>query len=159
MSVDPRLRYTPTDQKPILGGPIQGPYAPRQPHQHLLESIDAVLTEVLGCRVREAIYDHLARQSSLAREEIPTHLDEFSKLLEGTFGRGGATLERLIARKIYAKSGLKFVDAPNTGLKEHLQLIENILEQAERSNTKTCGRDQPILDRDHAFEVSVRRRQ
>ncbi|MGP8069565.1 MAG: hypothetical protein ACLP5V_06710 [Candidatus Bathyarchaeia archaeon] len=111
-------------------------HAITQPHQILLDNTDTVLTEVLGCKVREAIYDNLARQFSLTREEIPAHLDEFSDLLKETFGRGAATLERRIASKLYVALGLEFVDVPNFGLKEHVELIRRIIEQSKRPTRK-----------------------
>lgn len=92
----------------------------------LLDCIDAVLTEVLGVKVREAVYDHLARQGSLAKEEIPAHLDDFSELLRNTFGRGAITLEKRIAKKLCSILGCEFVDVPKFGLQGYVSLITSL---------------------------------
>lgn len=110
---------------------------PKHPDHILLDCIDAVLTEVLGRRVREAIYDHLARHSSLGKEEIPTHLDEFCSLLQNSFGRGAATLEKRIVKHFYTRLGRKVVDIPNFGLTDHFELISSNNERAEEVNSKT----------------------
>ena len=51
--------------------------------------IDEVLLDLLGRRPREAIYDYLERNHSLARSDIPNHLEALMSLLEKLFGKGG----------------------------------------------------------------------
>jgi hypothetical protein len=103
-----------------------------QPDQLLLGCIDAVLTDLLGGKVREAIYDYLERQFSLAKEEIPDHLDELSEILATTFGKSAATLERRIAARLYDALGLEFANVPNLGLNEHFALVRSIIERKEK---------------------------
>ena len=64
----------------------------------LLESIDEALTDLLGSRIREAVYDYLERSCSLARSDIPTRLDDFFRLLNETFGKGGSTIGKVIGK-------------------------------------------------------------
>jgi hypothetical protein len=118
---------------------MQGAPIRRQPDQLLLGCIDAVLTELLGEKVREAIYDYVARQSSLAKEEIPAHIDEFSELLVKTLGRGAATLERRIASRLYNTLGLEFVDVPNLSLNEHVARIRSIIDREEKQIDSTAN--------------------
>jgi len=101
--------------------------------------------------VREALYDRLARQYFLAKQEIPANLDKISELLKGTFGKGAATLERRIASKVYVALGLKFVDVPNFGLQEHVELIRRIVEQSEKINAKNRGGQESTLDGGRLF--------
>lgn len=68
-----------------------------------LESIDEVLADLLGRRVRDAFYDHIERNYYLARDGIPGHLDDFLMILERTFGNSGKTVERSIAKRLCAK--------------------------------------------------------
>ena len=76
----------------------------------LLESMDEALTDLLGRRTREAVYDYLERNCLVARNEIPSQLDDFFKLLSETFGKGGSTIGKVIAKRLYAKLGWEFVD-------------------------------------------------
>ena len=139
MSVNPSVRHIRCVEKQCVRQPIQGTPVRRQLDQILLDCIDAVLSDVLGRKVREAIYDHLARQSSLAKEEIPAHLDEFSELLVKTFGNGAATLERRIASKLCGTMGWKFVDVPNFGLNEYVALIRGIIDREKKVYSETNG--------------------
>jgi len=71
----------------------------------LMESLDDVLADLLGKRVREAFYDHMERNYYFARDEIPKRLDDFLLLLERTFGKSGKTIEKAVAKRLYAKLG------------------------------------------------------
>ena len=71
----------------------------------VLTVLDEVLADLLGTRVREAIYDYMAREHHVAKEELPKHLDEFSTLLQGTFGKGAETIERMLVKRLAEKIG------------------------------------------------------
>jgi hypothetical protein len=66
----------------------------------LLESIDEALTDLLGGRAREAVYDHLERNCLVARNELSSKLGTFLTLLDDTFGKGGKTIGKVVARKL-----------------------------------------------------------
>lgn len=89
----------------------------------LFECIDETLTDLLGRLTKEAIYDYLERNCSLARNEIPGHLDDFFNLLEKTFGKGSKTIGKVIARKLYAKLEWEFEEIPNFGFVDYLERI------------------------------------
>ena len=72
----------------------------------LLESMDEALTDLLGRRTREAVYDYMERNCFVARNEIPGRLDDFFKLLNETFGKGGSTIGKVIAKRLYAEAGM-----------------------------------------------------
>jgi hypothetical protein len=90
----------------------------------LLESIDESLTDLLGRRAREAVYDYLERNRQLARDEIPRRLEDFGKLLNETFGKGHKTIAKVIAKKLYSKLGWTFVEVPDYELTDYLDAVK-----------------------------------
>lgn len=108
-----------TANRGILMG---GTRAPMDPVDTLLvESMDEALTDLLGRRAREAIYDHLERNRLIARNEIPDRLCDFLRLLDETFGKGSRTIGKVIAKKLYAKLGWGFVEISSYGLEDYLE--------------------------------------
>ena len=104
------------------------------PNEALVDSIDTALTDLLGARTREALYDGLARELSLAREDVPAHLNEFRAVLRTTFGEAASTIESFIARRLYATLGWKFLDVAGFGLIEHFDFVKGIVERARKMN-------------------------
>ena len=103
-------------------------------NEALIDSIDTALGDLLGTRPREAIYDHLAQQLSLAREDIPTHLDEFRAVLKASFDAAAPKIERFIARRLYATLGWQFLEMKGFGLNEHFEFVKGIVERAKKMN-------------------------
>jgi len=99
----------------------------------LLESMDEALTDLLGRRTREAVYDYLERNCLVARNEIPNRLDDFFKLLNETFGKGGSTIGKVIARRLYAKLGWEFVDIPSYELVDYVATARGRLEKEPKN--------------------------
>ena len=66
----------------------------------ILESVDAVLDETLGKRMRQAFYDLLERSYYISRDGIPTQLGDFLLILERNFGKNGKTIRREIAQRL-----------------------------------------------------------
>ena len=62
----------------------------------------------LGHSVRKAIYWHLESEHGLKREDMADRLGDFVEALEGMLGEGAKVLERVMARRLYAKLGLTF---------------------------------------------------
>jgi hypothetical protein len=91
----------------------------------LLECIDEGLTDLLGRRAREAVYDHLERNLFLSRNEIPLRLDDFFSLLDETFGKGSKTIGRYIARKLYTKLDWEFVDVATFQFADYLEMVKD----------------------------------
>lgn len=69
----------------------------------LLQSLDGVLDDLLGKRVRETFYDYMERNFYLGRDDIPQHLGDFLLVLERTFGKSGKTIERTLAKRLCSK--------------------------------------------------------
>jgi hypothetical protein len=99
----------------------------------LLECINEILTDILSTRAREAVYDNLERTRFLSRNQIPKHLDAFFQLLEETFGKASKTIGRAIAKKLYSKLGLEFVETPGLEFADHLQTLRRKLGELERT--------------------------
>jgi hypothetical protein len=100
-----------------------------QPNEALLSSIDATLTDLLSAKVREALYDYLAREKFLAREDIPSHLNQFIALLQKTFGSGSATIQRRITKSLYQTLNWEEIEVTDFGLTEHFALVEAIADR------------------------------
>ena len=85
----------------------------------LLEAVEEGLSS-LGDSPKQAIFFHLETSFEISKDNIPTNLTEFSKALEKIFGPGALYLEKLIAKRLYAKLGLKFEDVENWNFLEYV---------------------------------------
>ena len=71
--------------------------------EHLFdECVEQALTDLLGPKVREALLDYLERHDRIARDDLLTHPQELTTLLERTFGKGATTIAKYIIRKLHA---------------------------------------------------------
>jgi hypothetical protein len=73
----------------------------------LLQSLDEVIDDLLGKRVRVTFYDYMERNYYFGRDDIPQHLGDFLLVLERTFGKSGKTIERAIAKRLCSKLSQK----------------------------------------------------
>ena len=69
----------------------------------LLQSLDEVIDDLLGKRVRVVFYDYMERNYYFGRDDVPQHLGDFLLVLERTFGKSGKTIERSIAKRLCSK--------------------------------------------------------
>lgn len=104
----------------------------------LLESIDEALTDLLGTRAREAIYDHLERDHFVARNELPDQIKPFADLLQETFGRGSKTIAKVVAKKLFSKLDWEFNEVPGYELRDYVETARErigreIVSRAKRS--------------------------
>ncbi len=94
----------------------------------LSDSIDETLTDLLGTRAREAVYDHLERNHSIARDEIPENTDELFKLFEHNFGATSKrVIGRVIAKKVYSKLDWEFHTIASFEFTDYLERIKTEL--------------------------------
>jgi hypothetical protein len=91
----------------------------------LLESIDQVLVQLLGERVRGTIYTCLERQG-LHKHQIPEYLPRFDAFLERNLGISGRVIERHIARRLYELLGLEFVEVPHYALTDYVDMATRL---------------------------------
>jgi hypothetical protein len=108
----------------------------------LLQCIDEVLCDLLGTRAREAVYDHLERNHSLSRNDIPRHMNKFLELLEETFGKGSKTIGKSIIRRLYEKLEWSFYDNPGYEFMDHLDAIRARIAKTLVEHAKSCSASQ-----------------
>jgi len=75
----------------------------------LLQTVDDRLL-VLGRVARAAIYKYIENSYRVRREEIPDKLLTFHRALQDLLGPGAKMMERLIARELYSRLGLDFIE-------------------------------------------------
>jgi hypothetical protein len=105
----------------------------------LSDSIGEALTDLIGTRAREAIYDYIERNHSIARSEIPDHLDELFTLFERNFGVASKTvIGRVIAKKVYTKLDLEFYSIPHFEFIDYLEKIKTRLAREVLDRAKSA---------------------
>jgi hypothetical protein len=110
----------------------------------LSDSIDETLTDLLGTRAREAVYDHLERIHSIARDEIPDNTDELFKLFERNFGATSKkVIGRVIAKKVYSKLDWEFRPIANFEFTDYLERIKTKLTKEVLDRAKSSTRQFP----------------
>ena len=84
----------------------------------LLKVIDKELKQIFGETATLIIYNHLKKNHSLKREEIPEKLEVFISGLEEFLSSGAQVVEKIILKKVYSsfgfqcqiKEGYSFID-------------------------------------------------
>jgi len=93
------------------------------------KAVEKTITNVLGPQVLNSLYGFLIQQHDVAKDELPCRLEPLSDTLEVTFGsKGSRTISRVIAREVYDKMGLKFVEMSDYGLTHYIELARKQLE-------------------------------
>lgn len=115
--------------EPALSASIaRSPYVPditaKSLDDLLLQCVDEVLADLLGRRTREAVYDCLERDYSLARNDIPNDFNKFFGLLEETFGKGSSTIGKSIIKRLYKKLEWEFADVPGFQFTDYMETIK-----------------------------------
>lgn len=87
----------------------------------LVESIDEVLRDLLGTKVREAIYDYLERNYQIARDLIPRNLVTFFTVLDQICGKSSRIIGKAIASRLFAKLGWKFTEVKGFEFVDYLE--------------------------------------
>jgi CRP-like cAMP-binding protein len=110
----------------------------------LVECVDQGLQRLIGRKATEAIYDHLERNYSLKREDIPKKLDTFTKLTKSIFGeKGSGTVERRIAKLLWENLGWRFQAIQGLELIDYVNLarerIARELVQKAKRNVRKNG--------------------
>ena len=97
----------------------------------LSDSISEALTDLVGTRACEAILDNMERNHSVARNEIPDHLDELFVLFEHHFGPASAqVIGRRITKRAYSKLDWEFHPKPNFEFNDYMEEIKMRLAKA-----------------------------
>ena len=80
----------------------------------LLEAIDDALSS-LGESVKQSIYFHI-QNKFVAKNDIPTHIQDFQGGLEKIFGACAQFIEILIMKNLHAKIGITLTIEANSPL-------------------------------------------
>lgn len=105
------------------------------------KSIDQVLDDLLGRKAREAIYDYMERNYSVAREDIPRNTEKFFTLTSDIFGKGSKTIGRSISKRLWEQLGWKFVEIQDFEFSDYLEAAKarnarELVEKAKASMAK-----------------------
>jgi len=124
---------------PLTGGLYTPDTTAKSLDDLLLQCIDEVLADLLGRRTREAVYDRLERNYSLARSDIPRHMTKFLQLLDETFGKGSRTIWKSIVKRMFDKLEWKFYDNPGYEFMDYIEEIRTkiakaLIEHGKRSS-------------------------
>ncbi len=130
---------------PLTGAARPHEDAVKSVDQLLLQSIDEVLLELLGRRARDAVYDHLERNQSLAKSEIPKHVNKFVQLLDETFGKGSKTICKSIIKRMYSKLEWKFSETQDYEFMDYLDAIRARTTRVLVERARETNRDARIL--------------
>jgi hypothetical protein len=85
-----------------------------------IASVDEVLKDLLGIKVRQTIYNCL-EEKGIRREEMPSHLDHLDSFLDQNLGEAGKIVQKHIARRLYVKLGWQMVDVPAFNLSDYVE--------------------------------------
>ncbi len=125
-----------TRTSPVAGGLRIQDMTAKSLDDLLVVCIDEALIDLLGSRVREAIYDYLERNHSLSRSEIPKHLNIFLGLLTETFGTGSKIIGNAIIKRLYEKLEWKFESNPEFEFMDYLDAVRARIAQALLDHAK-----------------------
>ena len=107
--------------------PASPSMSPSRQREALLEAVDQGLA-VPGEIVRAAIYERIERSYQIRREEIPEKLETFHNALQELMSTGAKVIEKLIAKNLYQRLGLKFTPLPEWALVEYVSNAKKMVE-------------------------------
>ena len=98
-------------------------------NREVKDALNSVISGITAPSVVDALYSHLKEHHGISPDEAPYHLSTFLLVLEGVFGvHGRRTIERAIAKELYRKCELRFVESPILDLSEYIQLARKRME-------------------------------
>lgn len=108
--------------------------------QMFQDSVDESLRGTLGNDAAKSIYEHVRRVYGLSQQDFPSRLAEFHVAIDSIFGgRVRGTIERTIAKRLYWKLGLTFIEQPNATLQNY---VDNAIVEKETKRDKPIGEDE-----------------
>jgi hypothetical protein len=86
-----------------------------------VQSLDESFAAILGEIPKQTFYDGLEKKHAIARNRIPDRLNEFTAALETVFGAPcSKVLIKMIAKGLYSKLGLTFIERPDWRLLDYM---------------------------------------
>lgn len=97
----------------------------------LIQSIHDTLAESFNQKIAIAFFDHLEKNYSIKRAEIPYNLETLLTALKTPFGsRYAQTTGRAIAKRLYSSFTLDFLDHPDKSLVDYIESVRLLQEKA-----------------------------
>lgn len=106
---------------------------PAEFNEALIESVDEVVKELFSQQVLDALHSNLSERRSISWDQIPNQLPTLRVVLEKCFGLGATTVERKIARRLYAKFSLEFPRDTRLELTDYVRNVRGQLKQPSPS--------------------------
>jgi hypothetical protein len=104
------------------------------------ESVDEVLNGLIGKKPTEAIYDHLERRFSIARDDIPHNTETLFNVMKGLFGqKGGLVISRCIAKRVFENLGWEFVQVEGFGFSDYVEMARARIARELVQKSKTLS--------------------
>jgi len=101
----------------------------------LLDSVDEALTDLFGAEFREMFYRYLEERFCMSKGTLPSRLDDLASVLSTTFGpTGSLVLGRAIAKRLYSKVGIRFIEKPGWTLVEYFDYAKKREDAGGRSD-------------------------
>jgi hypothetical protein len=101
----------------------------------LLDSVDEALTDLFGAEFREMFYRYLEERFDMMKATIPSRLNDLASVLSTTFGpTGSLVLGRAIAKRLYSKVGMGFVEKLGWTLVEYFDDVKKREDAGGRSD-------------------------
>lgn len=116
---------TPTLEPPTMNLPMRGDF-----DRLFLESVREAIEESVGRDKAKVAFQFLERDAPF--DKLQHHMPTFYMALKKNFGRESLKIETAIARKLYQKLSLEFIETPNTELVRYVELAVVKLGQRER---------------------------
>ena len=143
----------------VSAGQVKEPHSPSSKpsafDRMLTESVDDVLADLLGDRVRDQLYDYLATHYSYGREEIPQKTHDFFAFLENTFASGGSTVGTTIIRRLSDRLGYECVSVPAFEYKEELGALRTEVDGLTQGNIQIKQEDETLTLRKHTKRTEI----
>ena len=102
---------------------------PAELNETLLQAVDDGLL-VLGQGLRMAIYKRIESTYQVRCEDIPDKLLTFHRALQDLLGSGAKMMERLIARDLYSRLGLDFIEHDDWTLIDFMHYAKKVKRHA-----------------------------
>jgi len=99
---------------------VEGPNVSESFDSAVLEAVDYGLS-VLGETGRQTVYSFVKMKYQVKREEIPKRLDVFCRASGGLFGAGATVVNKMIAKRLYSRLGLSFIEHEDWTLVEYIE--------------------------------------
>lgn len=95
--------------------------------EQIVSAIDNTVHELLGQRVLNALQEQLRTHHDIRPEELPYRLDTLYDTLENVSGVFGAkTIGYEVAKNLYAKLGLRFMETENYTLQDYIEQAKKL---------------------------------